>query len=245
MGLKNFTVSLGHTGVLKGLLASLAWEEVQLQQVRTLILEKDFVGLSNYLLSRGMPEKQIKNVVGFLTCQLSPDDLSKDWRNLPEGILAALADLQEIVRLLKIYGYTEYVQIDLSTLRNQAYYTGMVFEIYTAGIGYPIGGGGRYDRLLNNWGRACPATGFALGVERILLSLPEVGKPEEEKLILLVGTTAEKVISQALELRKKGNRVITKIGEISHLDAEKLASSKGAVLFCSEEGNEGEEGNKR
>jgi ATP phosphoribosyltransferase regulatory subunit len=245
VGLENFTISLGHTGILKGLLESLAWEEVELKQVRTLILEKDFVGLSSYLLSRGMKEKQIKDVVGFLTCQLAPDDLAKEWQDLPEGILVALADLRKIIRFLKIYGYDDYVQIDLSTLRNQEYYTGMVFEIYTAGIGYPIGGGGRYDQLLNNWGRACPATGFALGVERILLSLPRKEKPQEENLVLLVGTTAQQVIPQALELRKKGNKVMTKIGEMSREDAERLALSKGAVLFCSEEENQGEEGNNR
>ncbi|MGI6588331.1 MAG: ATP phosphoribosyltransferase regulatory subunit [Peptococcia bacterium] len=245
VGLKNFTISLGHTGVLKGLLESLAWEEVQLKQVRTLILEKDFVGLSNYLLSRGMKEKQIKEVVGFLTCQLSPDDLAKEWRDLPEGILVALADLQKIINFLKVYGYDDYIQIDLSTLRNQEYYTGMVFEIYTEGIGYPIGGGGRYDQLLSNWGTACPATGFALGVERILLSLSREEKSEEEKPILLVGTTAQQVIPQALQLRKEGHKVMTEIGEISRTEAERLALSKRAVLSWCKEESEWGEGNKR
>lgn len=237
VGVDNFTISLGHTGVLKGLLESLSWEEVQLKQVRTLILEKDFVGLSSCLFAAGMREQQIKTLVNFLTCQLSPDDLEKEWPDLPQGILSAFADLQKIIRFLKIYGYERYIQVDLSTLRSQEYYTGMVFKIYTPGIGYPIGGGGRYDQLLHNWGTDCPATGFALGVERILLSLSQQSKQEEkEKLVFLAGTDAQKVISKALQLRKEGLKVITEIGQLSRSEAEKLALKKEAVLhWCGEE----------
>ena len=180
-GLDNFTISLGHTGILKGLLESLAWEETQLKQVRTLILEKDFVGLNKYLMSAGIKADKVKQLVGILTCQLTTEDLEKEWRNLPRGIAIALADLREIIRLLKVYDYESYIQVDFSTLRSQEYYTGMVFEIYTPGIGYPIGGGGRYDQLLQNWGNNCPATGFALGVDRILLSLSSEGKGKKRR----------------------------------------------------------------
>ena len=44
----------------------------------------------------------------------------------------------------------------------------MVFEAYAAGVGYSLAGGGRYDNMLKDFGKDCPATGFALGIERIL-----------------------------------------------------------------------------
>lgn len=235
-GLENFTISLGHTGILKGLLESLAWEETQLQLVRSLILEKDFVGLNNRLMTAGISVERTKQLVGILTCQLTIDDLETRWRDFPAEIAAALTDLKEIIRLLKLYNYDRYIQIDLSTLRSQDYYTGMVFEIYTPGIGYPIGGGGRYDQLLQNWGTDCPATGFALGVERILLSLPREGKSEAEKPVLIAGNDAPAVINKASQYRKKRKKVITEIGRISRLEAEALARKKGAAFcWCEEE----------
>jgi len=248
-GLDNFTISLGHTGILKGLLESLAWEETQLKQVRTLILEKDFVGLNNYLMSAGIKADKVKQLVGILTCQLTTADLEKEWHDLPRGIARALADLREIIRLLKVYDYDRYVQVDFSTLRSQEYYTGMVFEIYTPGIGYPIGGGGRYDELLQNWGNNCPATGFALGVDRILLSLPsgekEKKENEKEKHFLLAGNDATAVITKAIQWRKNGKKVITEISGITRLEAEKLASKKGAALhWCVKESEAKEEGKK-
>ena len=59
----------------------------------------------------------------------------------------------------------------------------MVFEAYTPGLGFPVCGGGRYDHMLTDFGKAMPATGFAIGIERILLSLERQGlsKPQASK----------------------------------------------------------------
>ena len=56
-------------------------------------------------------------------------------------------------------------------LARTGYYTGAVFEVYDPAVGMPIGGGGRYDHLLGQFGRALPAVGFALEVERLHLAL--------------------------------------------------------------------------
>jgi ATP phosphoribosyltransferase regulatory subunit len=236
IGLTDFTISLGHTGVLKGLLASLNWEETALYVVRKLILEKDFVGLKNYLLAQGMTSAE--TVVSLLTEKLIfPQVLNK---NLPAGVLEALEELKQIRDYLKDYGTAHYLQLDLSTLREQIYYTGMVFEIYTSGIGYPIGGGGRYDRLFDLWGLDCPATGFALGVERVLLSLPEIKKSKPEKPYLLVGENAKVIISRARKLRQQGKKVITQIGSFTHEEAEELAKQSEAILVNDEGENSNE-----
>ena len=46
-----------------------------------------------------------------------------------------------------------------------------MFEVYDPALGAPLGGGGRYDDLLGRFGRALPAVGFALNVERLHLAL--------------------------------------------------------------------------
>jgi ATP phosphoribosyltransferase regulatory subunit HisZ len=64
----------------------------------------------------------------------------------------------------------EHVIFDLGLIRSLGYYTGAVFEVYDAGLGAPIGGGGRYDDLLGRFGRDLPACGWALNVERLHLA---------------------------------------------------------------------------
>jgi ATP phosphoribosyltransferase regulatory subunit len=60
---------------------------------------------------------------------------------------------------------------DLGLIRGLGYYTGAVFQVYDPAYGVPIGIGGRYDDLLETFGRPLPAVGFALNVERLHIAL--------------------------------------------------------------------------
>jgi ATP phosphoribosyltransferase regulatory subunit len=227
-GLERFTVSIGHMGVLQGLLQSLTCEENQLRAVRHLVLEKDFVGLSELLGKAGLAEEKWKAVVDLLTRPLDIHNLPLENSSLPGEILTALGDLQQIVQLIGLYGYESYIQVDLSTLRAQEYYTGMVFEVYTAGIGYPIGGGGRYDHLLHRFGHSYPATGFALGVDRLLLSLAQ--KEKKSELFLVAGEEPGLVLKKAQALRVEGKKVIAELRRITEQEAKLLSREKEAQL---------------
>jgi ATP phosphoribosyltransferase regulatory subunit len=69
------------------------------------------------------------------------------------------------------------VQLDLSLLRDLGYYTGAIVEVYDPALGHILGGGGRYDDLVGRFGRAMPAAGFGLYLERVHLA-----QMEEERL---------------------------------------------------------------
>jgi ATP phosphoribosyltransferase regulatory subunit len=66
------------------------------------------------------------------------------------------------------YGVGDTVRVDLSIIRDFDYYTGIVFEGHTSALGFPLLGGGRYDRLFEGFGAPYPATGFAVRVDRVL-----------------------------------------------------------------------------
>ncbi|MBQ7798782.1 MAG: ATP phosphoribosyltransferase regulatory subunit [Clostridia bacterium] len=72
---------------------------------------------------------------------------------------------------------------DLSIVRGQGYYTGTVYEAYTEGFGGAIGGGGRYDKMIEKLiGINVPAVGYGMGYEPVNLILKEQGKLEKTKL---------------------------------------------------------------
>ncbi len=60
-------------------------------------------------------------------------------------------------------------------MRGLDYYTGLVFRAYARGLGFEVGGGGRYDSLLARFGRPMPAVGFMLGLDRLALLLERQG----------------------------------------------------------------------
>jgi ATP phosphoribosyltransferase regulatory subunit len=66
---------------------------------------------------------------------------------------------------------------DLGLVRELGYYTGAVFEVYDPAVGYALGGGGRYDDLCGRFGRALPAAGLALDIQRV-----HMAQLEEERL---------------------------------------------------------------
>lgn len=68
------------------------------------------------------------------------------------------------------------IRFDISIVRGQGYYTGPVFEFYTSGFGGAIGGGGRYDKMVEKMvGISVPAVGFGMGFEPVTMLIRERG----------------------------------------------------------------------
>jgi ATP phosphoribosyltransferase regulatory subunit len=109
---------------------------------------------------------------------------------------------------LRDYGLADIVRFDLSIIRDFSYYTGVVFEAYGAGSGYPLAGGGRYDTLLGRFGAECPATGFALGLDRVLSVLPTAGDVSIAVVLVADPSQRPEAIQIATDLRRRGVSVL-------------------------------------
>jgi ATP phosphoribosyltransferase regulatory subunit len=138
------------------------------------------------------------------------DEMSRKLAN--KNCKAALTSLKEMYELAKAYGVEKYLSFDLGLLRDFDYYTGMIFEGYAPGIGYPILGGGRYDNMMAAFGRPCPAIGFALGLIVLFWLLASAGKLEINRLTdLLVtykaGKRCKEAIKACIDLREQGQSV--------------------------------------
>lgn len=71
------------------------------------------------------------------------------------------------------------IVFDITIVRGQGYYTGMVFEMYCPSSGFrgALGGGGRYDNMYKKFtGQQLSAVGFGLGLVSVILTLEKLGK---------------------------------------------------------------------
>jgi histidyl-tRNA synthetase len=103
--------------------------------------------------------------------------------------LEGLQELRAISEFVRSAGYgTRRIQTDISVVRGLEYYTGPVYEAeltftVTGDDGRPVrfgsvGGGGRYDGLIGRFrAEPVPATGFSIGVSRLLAALQAVKSP--------------------------------------------------------------------
>jgi histidyl-tRNA synthetase len=115
---------------------------------------------------------------------------------------SGMSELRQIAELAEGAGYkTDRIRIDTSVVRGLEYYTGPVYEVeltlpIVGDDGKPVrfgsvGGGGRYDGLVSRFrGEPVPATGFSIGVSRLLAALMQIGKvdskPEPGPVIVTV-----------------------------------------------------------
>jgi ATP phosphoribosyltransferase regulatory subunit len=73
-----------------------------------------------------------------------------------------------------------------------------VFRVYARGLGFEVGGGGRYDTLLGRFGRPFPAVGFMLGLDRVDLLLEREGASAGLAPEARVETIAEAGLAESL-----------------------------------------------
>jgi len=87
----------------------------------------------------------------------------------------AIRELRQVAQALEVAGLGPHLAIDLGEVRGLDYYTGLVFRVFAADLGFEVGAGGRYDGLLARFGRPMPAVGFMLGLDRLALLLERQG----------------------------------------------------------------------
>ncbi len=122
------------------------------------------------------------------------------------------AHFEAVGRLLADVGVE--FSIDPMLVRGFDYYTRTTFEIQSAKLGAQnaLGGGGRYDRLVADYGgKPTPAVGFALGVERLILALDAAGaRPPaaaaKTDIFIAVVSDGDRpaAFKTAVELRRRG-----------------------------------------
>lgn len=230
-GLKDFRIGVGQVEATKALLGELDRESST--SFKEAIASKDFVQLEILLEKSRVSARERDILVEVAMSRGGVSDLEQ-LLDVVENRDAynALSELVEIFKILQYQGLEEKVFFDLGILRDFDYYTGIVFEGYVPNLGFPVCGGGRYDNLLEKFGYPLAATGFAVGLERVMLALREPESDREQGYLLL--GSFPKVLDRAGQLRRQGYRVVVCYEQLPRGEAEKLAAAKGLTLLVEE-----------
>lgn len=208
-GLKDFQVCLGQVDFINGIMQQCCLFSKEQSRIRAAIEKRDLVELNAIVDSTELSD-EAKAMIKELPLLHGGQDVLKKAYNMAgnEQSRRALDNLSEIYKLIEAYGLSEYITFDLGVIRDFSYYTGMVFEAYTPGLGYPLCGGGRYDHMLVDFGKAMPATGFALGIERVMLAMERQGlqKPKAMRDIYVAFSPGNQAVAiqKAQSLRSQG-----------------------------------------
>jgi ATP phosphoribosyltransferase regulatory subunit len=161
LGVKDLLVDIGHAGFVREFLKGISLTQDQAAAVASALERKDERALQDLKNAGTLPEKAWQTAKRLITAFGTGS--IQELEDLDLGFAAAaIAELKGIQEVLQTYGVTAKIAFDPGEVRGLDYYTGFFFHIYSAKSRSPLAAGGRYDRLLQVYGRDLPAVGCAI-----------------------------------------------------------------------------------
>jgi len=176
VGLKNFVFKVGHVGVLRGILSQEKIEDEVQNGIMQLMDKKEYDEAIGLVEGAGASEKCLETLRKLVKAKVGKfsevlDNMSRRVEGFRSAV-NAVRDLEEILELVSESGEKINMVVEAVFARGLEYYTGMVFEVYVPEFNIALGGGGRYDKLIEMFGgEPTPAVGVAHGLDRIMLAM--------------------------------------------------------------------------
>lgn len=163
----DFRLEIGHIGIFNALINALALDDTRKEEIRCLIESKNYPALNDQL--DRMENRKAALALRKLPALFGGEEVLEELSaltDLPE-IDGVVAYLRSILKDLESLGMMDRVTFDLGIVTRNDYYTGVVFQGYLEGAGDIVLSGGRYDKLLSDYGVDLPAVGFGIHVDSI------------------------------------------------------------------------------
>ena len=226
-GLDSYAIGLGEASFFTALLDSAGVDPGSRAAILKALVGRDMVELAAAVGALDLPDDDRENILAVTALRGGSEVLTRA-RDYVRGerMEEALRRLARTYYLVSRYGYGDRIIFDLGMFRNFDYYTGIVFEVYGGGLGFPLGGGGRYDGLLARFGRSAPAVGFAIGLDRLHIAAGDGAAAAPARTAVLVGGMDEH-LDLAVELRDKGLRIFSLPAAADEAAARRAAGENG------------------
>jgi len=194
VGLKNFAFNVGHVGVLRGILSQEKIEDEVQNGIMQLMDKKEYDEAIGLVEGAGASEKCLETLRKLVKAKGSKfSEVLGEMERLAEGYesaVDAVRNLKEVLQFVSESGEKIDIVVEAGFARGLEYYTGMVFEVYVPELNIALGGGGRYDKLIEMFGgEPTPAVGVAHGLDRIMMAMQKQKaalKTEKEKTVVVI-----------------------------------------------------------
>ncbi len=217
VGLK-YAMKIGHVGVLRGIFNQEKLDDKTQNAVMQLMDKQLYDDALRMLEDAGISKEGLEALRRLV--ELKGNNVFDVVAKMKETVAGhekaaeATENLNEILKLISQSGSNIDIMVNAGFARGLEYYTGVIFEVHVPDLNIALGGGGRYDRLIELFGGdPTPAVGVAHGLDRIMLAMQEqkalrgIG---QEKTIAVIPVQEElraEALKIAQQLRSQGIRV--------------------------------------
>jgi histidyl-tRNA synthetase len=205
VGLRNYAFKLGHMGVIRSILTEEGVDEKTQNGVLQLMDKKEY----DEAFKLVKQERCRKILQGLLEQKGETSfETLENMKIYVRGYEKAEAAVDNLLDILVLVTQSDcpVETVEPAFARGLEYYTGVIFEVYIPELDIALGGGGRYDRLIELFGgEQTPATGVAHGLDRIAMAMQMQGVPVKavEGKRLVVVSVNELMRSEALRIAER------------------------------------------
>jgi ATP phosphoribosyltransferase regulatory subunit len=230
-GVLDYTIDIGHIGIIKGIFQELALSEEKEATIIDLINKKNLVELEAEVAALTI-DNRYKDII----CKLplffgKPEEVFKEIDEIiiNDTVRESADYLFEVCEKCKAMGLGSKLMIDLGMTGNMKYYTGLIFKSYAQGTTEVVISGGRYDDLLGELGVNTTAAGFAIYIDSMIeAAAAENMEQQRERRVLVIFSESRfiEALKYSEDCRRDGITV-NLINYIDVLDPEQYGRQYG------------------
>lgn len=226
---EDFRFEIGDIGFFRELVNMLGADDDTKEEIRSLIEAKNYPALNDLLDSVG--DNNITKALKQLPRLFGGEEVFDKAESLvdDEKVKSVISNLRNIYNCLAELGYNGKITVDLGIVNKLDYYTGVVMKGYLQGYGDAVLSGGRYNKLLAEFGYDVPATGFAVNVDAVAKVMKQshtYSAPVPDVIVYGCGGFEMEAIKQAMKLRSEGLNVENSVFE-TYEETKAYAERKG------------------
>ena len=236
LGLSGFRLQVNSRHVLAGLLEVFSVPPELGAGVLTSLdkLDKDSpADVTAEMTGRGLSADTAAELVATISAPDAADRIRTALKPSDIG-MAGLEQVDRLVALVAAEVPPGRVAFEPRMVRGLSYYTGPIWEIAAAGVPGSVGGGGRYDHLIEQLGGPdVAATGTSMGIERLLMLLPDAQGSQAGRIDVAVTVLGDDLAGASFALagqaRAAGLRASVYLGSSGKLGKQlRWAADQGA-----------------
>ena len=204
---KEFKLEIGNVNILKSALKDMNLSIDNQNKVIELVNKKSLTSLREYLDDIEI-RREYKEFLNKFPWLFGGYEMIKKAKGLAfnEDMKKNIEYLENLYLNLQKLGYEKYISVDISMVPRVNYYSGIIFKGYVKKIGSTVIRGGRYDNLLESFGKSIPAIGFSVDVNLLIDSCDYEEKVNSEKIILSKDNYLEE-LRKAINKTRNGEKI--------------------------------------
>ena len=224
-----FLLDLSHMGFVSGLMDEMNADEETAAKILTAVGEKNTDAIRSVCGSANIDQKLIDCLCSTAMIYGKADECLAEMGQLAlnDRMKNAVAELTELVEVLKACDAYDNLRLDFSVVNDMNYYNGIIFQGFIESVPHSVLSGGRYDNLVEKMGKHKGAIGFAVYLDGLERMAAEKQFDVDVLLNYSADTPLSIVMNKVNELVNEGNSVKAQKGSDTGL--------KYRMLICMDE----------